>query len=279
MFNVKPMRANDFAFATKLANTMDWNMEEEDFEFMVSLEPEGCFVVSEGVERLGVATSISFGKTGWFGNLIVREDSRKKGAGSLLVEHSINYLHSKGVATIGLYAYQHLIGFYGNLGFQRDNDFSVLSIEALGSLTAEPLPEIGKEHMEEIAEFDSKCFGGNRKKLLDSIILEKGNLGYYLTESDRVVGFVAAKVYEKMAEIGPLTCQERRVDDAVLLLRAALAKLEGLSVYGVLPKKEKALIDVLFGAGFREDFCVTRMFLGQPVPKNCVCIAESLERG
>ena len=72
------MRADDFPFATKLANTMDWNMAMADFEFMSSLEPEGCFVAFQGSERLGIATSISFGNVGWFGNLIVKENARRQ---------------------------------------------------------------------------------------------------------------------------------------------------------------------------------------------------------
>ena len=279
MFQVKPMRAGDFLFATKLANTMNWNMAKEDFEFMASLEPEGCLVVFQGSKRLGIATSISFGKVGWFGNLIVKENTRNKGAGSLLVKHAVNYLQSKGVKTIGLYAYSNLIGFYSNLGFERDEDFSVLQAEALGSLTAETLPKIGTQQIQAIAEFDSGFFGGNRKKLLKSIILEKGNLSYYLAENDAVVGYVAAKVYEKMAEVGPLICQAGHVDDAVSLLKAVLAKLTGLCVYVALPKKETALADMLFSAGFKEDFSVSRMFLGQTGSKNCICMAESLERG
>ena len=279
MFQVKPMRTGDFPFATKLANIMHWNMATEDFEFMTSLEPEGCFVVFQGSERLGIATSISFGKVGWFGNLIVKENTRNKGAGSLLVKHAVNYLQSKGVKTIGLYAYPHLIGFYNNLGFERNEDFSVLHTETLGSLTAETLPKIGTRQIQAVAEFDSGCFGGNRKKLLESIILEKGNLSYCLAERDAVVGYVAAKVYEKMVELGPLTCREGHVDGAVSLLKTALAKLTGLSVYAVLPKKETALADMLFSVGFKEDFSVSRMFLGQAVSKNCICMAESLERG
>ena len=279
MFQVKPMRAGDLLFATKLANTMDWNMAREDFEFMASLEPEGCFVVFRGSERLGIATSNSFGKVGWFGNLIVKEKYRNKGAGSLLVKHAVNYLQGKGVKTIGLYAYSNLIGFYSNLGFERDEDFSVLQAEALGSLAAETLSKIGTRQIQAIAEFDSGFFGGNRKKLLESIILEKGNLSYYLAENDAVIGYVAAKVYEKMAEVGPLICQAGHVDDAVSLLNAVLAKLTGLSVYVTLPKKETALADMLFSAGFKEDFSVSRMFLGQAVSKNCICMAESLERG
>ncbi len=113
---------------------MDWNMADEDFQFMLNLEPEGCFVAFDGRERVGIATSISFGKVGWFGNLIVKEKYRNKGVGSLLVKHSINYLQAKGVKTIGLYAYPNLIGFYGKLGFKVDEDFSVLHAENLGSL-------------------------------------------------------------------------------------------------------------------------------------------------
>ena len=57
---------------------------------------------------MGIATCISFGKVGWFGNLIVKEEIRHKGAGSLLVKHAIDYLQGKGVETIGLYAYPNL---------------------------------------------------------------------------------------------------------------------------------------------------------------------------
>ena len=151
--------------------------------------------------------------------------------------------------------------------------------ESLGSLTAETLPKIGTRQIQAVAEFDSGCFGGNRKKLLEFIIFEKGNLSYYLAENDEVVGYVAAKVYEKMVEVGPLICQAGHVDDAVSLLKAALVKLTGLSVYAVLPKKETALADMLFSVGFKEDFSVSRMFLGQAVSKNCIYMAESLERG
>ena len=52
---------------------------------------------------------------------------------------------------------------------------------------------------------------------------------------------MAATVYEKMAWVGPLICQAGHVDEAVSLLKAVLAKLAGLSVYAVLPKKETAL--------------------------------------
>jgi GNAT superfamily N-acetyltransferase len=279
MFTVKPMGKVDFGFATELANTMNWNMAEEDFQFMINLEPEGCFVAFQGGKRVGIATCICFGKVGWFGNLIVKEKYRKMGAGNLLVKHSVNFLQAKGVLTIGLYAEPSLHSFYSKLGFKVDEDFSVLKAETLGSSTSELLPKAEKQQVKAIEEFDRRCFGGNRSKLLESIILEKGNLGYFKGEADDVEGYVAATVYEKMAWVGPLICKEGKVDVATSLLKAVLPNLAGKTVYMVLPKKEKALIDMLFSVGFREDFSVSRMFLGEAVAKNCIYVAESLERG
>ena len=46
-----------------------------------------------------------------------------------------------------------------------------------------------------------------------------------------------------------------------------------------LPAAETELLDVAFKAGFKEEFRLSRMFLGSVVAKNCVYIAESLERG
>ncbi len=279
MFQVKLMVKGDFGFATELANTMDWNMADEDFQFMISLEPEGCFVAFDGREPIGIATNISFGKVGWFGNLIVKEKYRSKGVGSLLVKHSVNYLQTKGAQTIGLYAYPNLGSFYGKLGFKADEDFSVLQAENLRILNSEVLPRVGKQQVKSIEEFDSRCFGGDRQRLLESIILEKGNLGYFKSQGNEVIGYAAATVYEKMAWIGPLVCREGRVDIAVSLLKAVLPNLAGKSVFTVLPKKEKSVADMLFSVGFKEDFSVSRMFLGKAVAKNCIYMAESLERG
>ena len=126
MFHVEKMEVDDFPFAVQLATTMNWNMTIEDFAFMVKLEPLGCHVQFHGQERVGIATSVSFGKVGWFGNFVVKENFRGEGAGSILMKHAIDYLKSKGVETIGLYAYPHLIEFYESFGFEPDEDFLVL---------------------------------------------------------------------------------------------------------------------------------------------------------
>ena len=279
MFQVKTLSKDDYSFAVELANTMDWHMALEDFEFMSSLEPGGCFLLLDDSERAGIATCVSYGRAGWFGNLIVKEEYRRRGAGSALVTHAVHYLQAKDVETIGLYAYPYLTHFYGGLGFKYDMDFSVLNAKKLSSITADALPKISKLQLPAIAGFDRGFFGGDRKKLLESIILDEDNASCYVSDGGGVVGYVAATVYAKAAWVGPLICPPSRTDAALSLVRAVLAKLAGKDVYAVIPKKEVALLETFCGFGFREDFFVSRMFLGGAAAKNCIYIAESLERG
>ncbi len=279
MFHVENMTPEDFAFAVKLSNTMNWNMTNDDFEFNMKLEPEGCFTLFDGVERVGVATCISYGRVGWFGNLIVEATYRYRGAGTLLVKHAVNYLKSRGAETVGLYAYEHLISFYCNLGFKRDRDFHVLkasnaSSEADGSVTAAK-----KQDIPALVELDSRCFGACRRKLLEPILLDEGNLCYVSVEDGDVAGFVAAKIYGSMAEVGPLVCRRRSSDVAVGLLKTVLTRMQSLEVYVCLPSTETALINFATKAGFALEFKVARMFLGSAVAENCVYVTESLERG
>ena len=58
--------------------------------------------------------------------------------------------------------------------------------------------------------------------MLERIILEKGNLAYYCAENDKVDGYVAATVYEKVAWVGPL--MSRNAEVAVSLIQAILAR-------------------------------------------------------
>ena len=283
MFLVKKMKPDDFPFAVDLANTMDWEMGTSDFEFNIKLEPEGCLVLFDGLERIGIATCISYGKVGWFGNLAVKETYRKRGAGTLLVQSAVNYLKDKGVTTTGLYAYPHLINFYGRIGFKPNSELEVLQAD---SVLAPPIPNNDEQvepnnvqDFSEIINFDAMCFGASRKKSLSCLLEEKNNFSYLASEDEVIVGYVAAKVYKEMAEIGPLMCTKSKAAVADSLLKTALRRLAGSGAYLYIPKEEDALINIAIKAGFKIKFSLVRMFLGPSVAKDCVYIAESLERG
>ncbi|MCW4009139.1 MAG: GNAT family N-acetyltransferase [Candidatus Bathyarchaeota archaeon] len=281
MLQVRKMEPKDFEFAVELANTMGWNMTLQDFEFSRQLAPEGCFILLDNAKPAGLITCVSYGGVGWFGNLIVKEESRKHGAGTTLVNHAVKHLRNQGVAAVGLYAYPHLEGFYGKLGFRRDTDFVALKAHAVKA----PLESRGnlkmvtQKNLPFIVDCDRNCFGASRKKLFDLLFGNPSNFGWVAVEGSGAVGFAAAKVFGDAAEVGPLVCSRSRPDLAVALLEAVLSQLGGLEAYLYLPAAEAALLDAAFKAGFGKEFLLTRMFSSTVAAKNCIYSAESLERG
>jgi GNAT superfamily N-acetyltransferase len=272
------MSGDDFAFAIDITDQMGWELTEAEFAFMLRLEPEGCFVLLDGSERVGIATSVSFGRLGWFGNLIVHSDKRQKGGGSLLVNHALKYLTAKRVKSVGLYAYPSRIPFYTRLGFKYDSDFIVLKGKGNSSITP-GVSEAGKNSLKQIVDFDQDCFGASRKKVLEPILLDPGNLCYVILEDKQLQGFAAAKVYDKTAELGPVICSPERNDIAISLINAALNRLSGIEVSLYLHAREASILDALAKRGFSQSFKVSRMFYGSPFTKDCIYAAESLERG
>jgi len=279
MFRVKTMSPEDFDFAVQITDKMHWNLTPADFEFMIELEPDGCFVLLENSEKIGLATTVSFGTIAWFGNLIVNESHRRRGAGSQLVKHSIEYLMHKHVKTIGLYAYMDRIAFYERLGFKRDSEFAVLNGRVFSLPVKSVSKKAEKQDLKEIVEFDRSCFGASRRKLLEPVILDSDNLCCTSAEGEGMVGYVVAKVFRHMGEIGPLVCRKGREDVAVNFLSSVLSRLEGCEVSMYVPNRESRILKFLKTLGFAESFRVTRMFFGSPVTKDCICMAESLERG
>jgi GNAT superfamily N-acetyltransferase len=279
MFQVKKMSAKDLEFAVRITDEMNWNLAKQDFEFMLELEPEGCFVLFSDSERIGIATTISYGKIGWFGNLVVSESHRKKGAGSLLVEHSLKYLKSKNVETVGLYAYMNRIPFYKRLGFEHDSEHIVLDGKSFSSPPQPAARKAEKKDIQKIIDYDSACFGASRRKLLEPILLDPDNLCCLYSENGHISGYAVAKVYRGLVELGPLVCQQGRSDIAINLLRTILNKLEGLEVSMCIPQKEKAILKMLVKSGFTENFRLARMFFVTPSIRECIFVAESLERG
>jgi hypothetical protein len=271
------MGPEDFAFSVELANTMNWNMTPDDFKFNLDIEPTGSFILQDNNQPYGLITSVSYGNVGWFGNLIVTSNARRKGAGHTLVRHTLRYLHEKGVKTVGIYAYPQLESFYRSLGFKPDEEFVVMhnpQVNCTHPFSATPAT---LQDLPLLNQLDYACFGWNRQKLLGAIMGNPKNPVLCLKEAGCVVGFVAAKVYGQNAELGPLVCN--LPDIARQLVLAVLNRLDGLAVSVYLPLNQKSLCEILIGLGVVEDFRLIRMFWGKPKPNSCMYIAESLERG
>ncbi len=274
------MTVDDLEFAVDITGSMDWNLEKDDFLFMMELEPEGCFVLFDDGERIGAATNISFDTIAWFGNLIVDENRRGKGGGSLLLAHSLSYLEKKGVKTLGLYAYIDKIPFYERLGFKKDRQYVVLQGKAHSSRVKSDFTlATTKEEFQQVIDFDSHCFGESREKSLGPIISDLDNRCYIQKQNSAIEGYVVAKISKEAAEIGPLVCRSGQSKVAIDLLERMITELEGKEVMLFVSEKDPAILAMLEDSGFHERFRLARMFFGNPLMDRCLCLPESLERG
>ncbi len=276
---VRNMSTSDFDFAVQITAEMGWGLSRSDFEFMMELEPGGCFVLNEDSAKIGIATTVSFGKIAWFGNLIVKESARGKGGGSMLVKQALEYLKSKKVSTVGLYAYMERIPFYQRLGFKADLDFIVIKGKAFASPSQSSVKRADKKDFRKIIELDKSCFGESRNKMLEPIISDPDNVTYVSIENKRIVGYSVAKVFRGMAELGPIACVRGKMKTALSLIATTLNDLQGHEASVFVPEKEVEILSMLTKNGFSQALRVKRMFNGPPMAKDCILTAESLERG
>lgn len=280
MFRVRVLSEKDFPFAISLTDTMGWGLAEEDFRFMLDLEPNGCFVVMEDGKAVGIATTINFGQVGWVGNVIIEKDRRNRGIGSLLVEHALDYLKERKTEIIGLYAYLRAVPLYSRLGFRSDTNFVVLEGQAVSKPARGNVRAAEDKDLAGILNLDSCCFGGVRRRLLERIFSNKMNLCYVGCSGDELLGFVFAKRYSELAEVGPLVCRREFEKLPIDLLYAILGDLSDLKVRICVAEDAERVFSTLRGLGFNELFKVVRMFYGGTVSDNgCLVAAESLERG
>jgi ribosomal protein S18 acetylase RimI-like enzyme len=275
---IRKMRRSDFSFAIRLTDTMNWDLTERDFTFMMELEPKGCFVASADAKRVGITTTAHFGKIGCIGNVIVDAQYRSKGIGVKLVKEATRYLADKSASTITLYAYQNTVKFYEKMGFKAD--YHLIRFTGKGQKNQETYDNVRamtQHDLEEAINMDHECMNWNRERLLRRKFAESGDLCYVARENGKLVGFVMADRYRQ--EIGPLICRTNRDGEAISLLKTALGKLVDVEVGIGVSEKKPRIADALVAMNFKEEFRVTLMHLGEAMPKTrCMVAMESLER-
>lgn len=280
MIHIRIMSEQDFSFATCLTDTKNWGLTGEDFKFMIDLEPSGCFIILDDEERVGMATTITFGEIGWIGNVIVEENYRNRGVGSALVGHAIKYLRERSVKTISLYSYMHSVPFYRSLGFELDGKLVAMSGRGVPKQTSRHPRRTEEGDLPNIFALDRNCFGASRDRLLKNLFLEGRGFGFVLYDDNELSGFVFARRYSEMAELGPMVSRSDTKNVAVSLLYTILGELMGLEVNIYVPEGGRSLFSELQALGFAERFKAVRMSWGKPAPfRGCILAAESLERG
>jgi N-acetylglutamate synthase-like GNAT family acetyltransferase len=197
------MNATDIPSAIRLSSQEDWGTPRSDFERILQVSPHGSFVARENNSRVGMITSITFGRRlAWIGNIIVDKNQRGKHIGQTLVKYAIHYLNALRVRHIGLYCFENNVGFYEKLGFIKDTTFTRLRRESHKPARI-TYPDSQKQlTLQQLISLDSKAFGVNRSRLLRALITS-GHGSYSGFSTGKRGTFLVTKKYKTTYDFGP----------------------------------------------------------------------------
>ena len=261
---VRALTEADLEFAYKLNIGERWNDRKEDLLRMYNYQPDGCFIAEVKKKPVGHVFTVSYGKLGWLGLLIVEAEYRRKGIATQLMNKAIDYLSQHGAQTIKLEAATHVSELYRKLGF----------IDEYGSLrlsktVKKPAPQkkdgstaITKENINKIATFDKKYFGADRTKVLTSLFTENPQLCLASYDKATIEGYLMCRKAENGYNLGPFVCNPENTQTAKNLLQAGMNSLGNTTLYVGVPETNKNAVDLLTGHGFTQYSRSIRMRLG-----------------
>jgi GNAT superfamily N-acetyltransferase len=227
MLRIRTLKESDLAFAGRLSNQEGWGTPRSDLERILRLDPNGSFIAFEGAKKLGMVTTVSYGKRlAWIGNVIVDRRQRGRHIGGALVLYAVHYLQNKGARSIGLYCFRQNISFYENIGFVVDSPFirlkrrePVVGHQSQGERLSHP-------SLRRILQIDKKAFGADRSRLIRFAVADRWASCYGIVKSQAHASYLFLKNYGSMFDLGPwVSVNSKKEDDEVL--RQAIAVTDG----------------------------------------------------
>ncbi len=101
-YQIFPFREDDIPEAMDLKNILGWNQTVTDWKRFICLAEGSCFKVV--IDGQLAATCFLFIRDhiAWLAMLIVKEEYRRRGIGSSLMEKSLEYCRDRGITLIKL---------------------------------------------------------------------------------------------------------------------------------------------------------------------------------
>jgi len=261
---VREFSERDIAFAIRLTDLERWGYTRADFERLLALEPNGCFVAELGGKRVGITCSTAYGPLAFLGAVIVNPKVRGKGVGDALLRATLDYLDARGVETVRLNAYLNVVPFYERLGFHGEYENGRYAGHLRSSGTAPRAVRVVRDdQITALAEFDAPLFGAGRAVLLARLAREFPQTFLVAETRGRIRGYIVGNPSDSGCEVGPWVVDPESADAASELLHALVAIVRPEEIAMSIPKanpRESKLVEEL---RLHEVFRTLRMYRGK----------------
>ena len=277
---IRQMTAADIPFGMELKKLASWNQLEGDWERLLALEPDGCFVATEGDVPVGTATTTTFeDKFGWIAMVLVHPDHRRKGFGGALLYACIEYLEEC-VETVKLDATPMGKKLYDTMGFV--DEYMMERWLGRGSNTgvAAGVEALTETLLPDVSAFDEPVFGADRTRLLRHMLHEEANKCIVLRDGRQILGYGILRPGLHAWQLGPVVAA--RPSDANIIFRSLLAQAGNQHVQCDVLLPNRYILDMLREYGFEKQRYLIRMYKGKnssPGHPEYVYAASGPEKG
>ena len=231
----------------------DWNLDLEK-EYCKHYDHDYFYPIAATINLNIVGTGIAVinDNVAWLGTIIVREDYRNNGIGTLITNHLIDYSKSKGIETILLFATELGLPIYQKLGFQHDLNYLSFKNDTIFQFCPEfkSITRITKKDYQQILELDYVVTGERRKELLTSTL----NTGFKYKD-DIIKGFY-------LPDFGRGLIIANSENAGLELLKFKLIHNQSTVC---VPETNKPAIDFLTSIGFYQYLKIPRMYLSKNI--------------
>ncbi|MHA1448747.1 MAG: GNAT family N-acetyltransferase [Candidatus Hodarchaeales archaeon] len=259
---IRLMTPSDIDFGYFLATeTEKWDYTLEDFKRLQYYNPDGNFIAEMDGQGAGIITTTVYGNKAWLGTLIVHPGFRGQGIGSILVNHAIMYLESKGVSHIKLDAVKKAISLYERHRFRIESP-SLRFTGAGGDYRLHDYERMELKDIPDVIALDKRISGLQRDKVLRRLLTDFPGLAFVKREVSELQGFIMAKWTPFQYKIGPWICLPENYHAATNLLGAVLKEASDSKVWIGIPSKNAMAVAIVKNHGFEQTSSSYRMVRG-----------------
>mgnify|MGYP000427396230 CR=1 FL=1 len=279
---IRNFTEDDIDFAVELIRIERWNYLPVDIKRLLEYEPNGCFVAEKNNKRVGFIFTISYDRAlksgyksriGWIALLIIHPTYRRRGIGTALTKHAMDYLYNIGANSIWLHSDKNAVRFYQKLGFEILGETLRLKMKSEALRDADiftveqDIDPLNKDDLEKIAQFDALYFGANRLEVLKRLYRDYPHFCYVARSSGKIIGYIMSRKNLKGYSIGPFICHPKYLDIARSLLCKCLASMlqrnKNFRITIDVPSENLYALSLLLKLGFQSSSKTIRMCYGE----------------
>lgn len=260
---IRPLCDQDLSFAALLVEQAGWNQVAGDWERVMSLDPEGCFVVEADGQKAATIVYTRFDDIAWISMVLVDEKYRGRGIGQMMFGYVLDKLRESGISTIRLDATAMGVNLYKKYGFEEE--YGLVRLIRPQTITVQEIKKYipPLTNMASIVDLDFKITATNRYRLIDYLRNEAGTKFYIYSQEGAVSGYVVIRPGRVGWQIGP--CIADDVSSGIKLLDKALNRIMEHQVIIDIPVENEDALEWAINHGFVEQRRFIRMYAGKKI--------------